>query len=63
MTPVIWCHLGHLPSLDTDDMEVNSYGEEGDLIISKVLNLNASAFIDNLDEIIEDSLGDDLEEE
>ena len=48
---------------DTDDTEVNSFGEEDDLIISGFLNLDADAFINNLDEIIEDSLEEDLEEE
>ena len=33
------------------------------MIISGFLNLDADAFINNLDEIIEDSLEEDLEEE
>jgi hAT family C-terminal dimerisation region len=40
---------------DISDTEVDSYGEEDNLIISRVLNLNADEFINDLDEIIEDS--------
>ncbi|CAI2194759.1 6071_t:CDS:1, partial [Funneliformis geosporum] len=39
---------------------VNSFDEEDDLTISRFLNLDADAFINSLDEIIEDSLGEDL---
>ncbi|CAG8633092.1 13238_t:CDS:2 [Funneliformis mosseae] len=45
------------------DTEVNSFGEESDLIISNTLNLDADVFINNLDKIIEDSLEENLEGE
>jgi hypothetical protein len=44
---------------DIDDTEVTD--EKNDLLINEVLNLDAEAFIKNLDEIIEDS--EDMEEE
>ena len=49
--------------IEVDDTEANSSGEEDELIISNFLNLDASSFIDNLDEIIEDSLFEYSEEE
>ena len=48
---------------DINDTEVNSFGEEDDLIISRLLNLDADTFVNDLDEIIEDSLEEDLEKE
>ena len=41
--------------IEVDDVEANSSGEE-ELIISNFLNLDASSFIDNLGEIIEDRI-------
>ena len=38
---------------DIDNMKIND--EEEDLVISKVLNLDAEVFIESLDEVIEDS--------
>ena len=37
--------------------------KEDDLIISRFLNLDEDAFVNDLDEIIEDSLEEDSEEE
>ncbi|CAG8716237.1 4020_t:CDS:1, partial [Funneliformis mosseae] len=37
------------------DKKIDSYNEKDDLIISRVLNLNAKVFINNLDKIIEDN--------
>ena len=48
---------------DINDTEVNLFGEEDDLIISRLLNLDADTFVNDLDEIIEDSLEEDSEKE
>uniref|UniRef100_U9SRZ1 Uncharacterized protein n=1 Tax=Rhizophagus irregularis (strain DAOM 181602 / DAOM 197198 / MUCL 43194) TaxID=747089 RepID=U9SRZ1_RHIID len=46
-----------------DDIEARIFDKEDDLIISKELNLDANAFIKDLDEIIEDSDNIGMEEE
>ncbi|PKB96716.1 hypothetical protein RhiirA5_385157 [Rhizophagus irregularis] len=48
---------------ESDDIEARIFDEEDDLIISRELNLDANAFIKDLDEIIEDSDNIDMEEE
>ena len=48
---------------ESDDIEARIFDEEDDLMISRELNLNANAFIKDLDEIIEDSGNIDMEEE
>ncbi|RGB32134.1 hypothetical protein C1646_763258 [Rhizophagus diaphanus] len=48
---------------DDYDIEARIFDEEDDLIISRELNLDANAFIKDLDEIIEDSDNIDMEEE
>ncbi|CAB5361689.1 unnamed protein product [Rhizophagus irregularis] len=40
---------------ESDDIEARIFDEEDDLMISRELNLDANAFIKDLDEIIEDS--------
>lgn len=45
------------------DMEINSFDENDDLVIGGILNLDADAFIKNLDEIIDDSEDIDMEKE
>ncbi|CAI2191124.1 9178_t:CDS:1, partial [Funneliformis geosporum] len=48
---------------DINNIEVNSFDEKDDLTISRFLNLDADAFINSLNEIIEDSLGEDIKKE
>ncbi|CAB4416156.1 unnamed protein product [Rhizophagus irregularis] len=48
---------------ESDDIEARIFDEEDDLMISRKLNLDANAFIKDLDEIIEDSDNIDMEEE
>jgi hypothetical protein len=48
---------------ESDDIEARIFDEEDDLMISRELNLDANAFIKDLDEIIEDSDNIDMEEE
>ncbi|CAI2186635.1 17510_t:CDS:2, partial [Funneliformis geosporum] len=46
-----------------NDAEINSFGKEADLIISRFLNKDVDTFVNDLDEIIEDSLEEDSEKE
>ncbi|CAG8730624.1 20052_t:CDS:2, partial [Rhizophagus irregularis] len=48
---------------ESDDIEARIFDEEDDFIISRELNLDANAFIKDLDEIIEDCDNIDMEEE
>ncbi|EXX58138.1 hypothetical protein RirG_200760 [Rhizophagus irregularis DAOM 197198w] len=48
---------------ESDDIETRIFDEEDDLMISRELNLDANAFIKDLDKIIEDSDNIDMEEE
>ncbi|RGB39935.1 hypothetical protein C1646_753840 [Rhizophagus diaphanus] len=48
---------------ESDDIKARIFVKEDDLIISRELNLDANAFIKDLDEIVEDSDNIDIEEE
>ncbi len=48
---------------EIDNMEVKSFDDNDDLIISSVLNLDTSAFVKNLDKIIDDNEDINMKEE